>query len=134
MRHGTYLCKTSTKRLVILGKNWLAFTTFVNHQANEAYCLGQRYPFRLFVYSFILLFDCVCFRFFCPFSCFLVFFLFLLSNFCLNANNKRQERKLIFIVDAQFGHSAAGIGHAYQWMRWHKSECLFGTGNCTKRD
>ena len=49
---------------------------------------------------------------FASFVHFLVFFLFLHSNFCLfsNANNKRQERKLIFIVDAQFGHSAAGIG------------------------
>ena len=52
----------------------LSLLSLIIKPMNDAYCLGQRYPFRLFcVYSFTRLFDCVCFRFFCPFSCFLVF-------------------------------------------------------------
>ena len=83
MRHGTYLCKTSMKRMVILGINWLAFSTFVNHQANEWRLLfGSKVSIPsvcLLVYSFIRL----CLFSFSSFVHFLVFFLFLNSNFCL---------------------------------------------------
>ena len=71
--------KTSTKRLVILGKNWLAFSTFVNHQANEWRLLfGSKVSISsvcLLVYSIVFVFS--------SFVHFLVFFLFLHSNFCL---------------------------------------------------
>ena len=77
---------------------------------------------------FTRLFYCVCFLFFCPF--FLFSFYFCIRPF-VSLKSKQQLCTLLFIVDAKSGHFDAGIGLAYQWMRWHKTDCLLGTGNCT---
>ena len=95
MRHGTYLCKTSMKRMVILGINWLAFTTFVNHQTNEwrRLLFGSKVSIPsvcLLVYSIVFVFS--------SFVDFLVFFLFLHSNFCLYQKQTTRDKSVNFFL------------------------------------
>ena len=66
----------------------LSLLSLIINPMNDAYCLGQRYSIRLFVYSFILLcLFSLLFSSFVHFSCFLFIFAFDLLSLSKANNN-----------------------------------------------